>query len=120
MIESIQPMRMKSPSPPPRGGESDTQRIVFHDIHTSDRFGGAEMGGIKFHGAIDVVISHNHIYRCGNVSAIWLDWMGQGAQVTRNLVHDNTGWAGDLFLEMQRGPLLVANNIFLSSPRIYI
>ena len=93
---------------------------VIHDIHTSDLFGGAEMGGIKFHGAIDVVISHNHIYRCGNVSAIWLDWMGQGAQITRNLLHDNTGWAGDLFLEMQHGPLLVANNIFLSTSRIYI
>ena len=45
-------------------------------------FGGAEMAGIKFHGAIDVVISGNHIYRCGHVGGIWLDWMAQGTQVT--------------------------------------
>jgi len=93
---------------------------VIHDIHLTKLFGGAEMAGIKFHGAIDVTISKNHIYRCGDVSGIWLDWMGQGAQVTCNLLHDNTGWAGDLFLEMQHGPLLVANNLFLSKNKIYV
>ena len=69
------------------------------------------MAGIKFHGAIDVVISRNHIYRCGDVAGIWLDWMAQGAQVTGNLMHDNRG-AGDIFCEMQHGPMLVANNLF--------
>ena len=93
---------------------------VIHDIHLTKLFGGAEMAGIKFHGAIDVTISRNHIYRCGDVSGIWLDWMGQGAQITGNLLHDNNGWAGDLFLEMQHGPLLVANNLFLSKARIYM
>ncbi|MEI7903474.1 MAG: right-handed parallel beta-helix repeat-containing protein, partial [bacterium] len=93
---------------------------VIHDIHLTKLFGGAEMAGIKFHGAIDVTISNNHIYRCGDVSGIWLDWMGQGAQVTCNLLHDNNGWAGDLFLEMQHGPLLVANNLFLSKAWIYL
>lgn len=90
---------------------------VIHDIHHHNRFGGAEMAGIKFHGAIDVIISHNHIYRCGDVSGIWLDWMGQGAQVTGNLLHDNTGGLGDIFSEMQHGPLLFANNLFLSPKR---
>jgi len=84
---------------------------VIHDIHYHRRFGGAEMAGIKFHGAIDVIISYNHIYRCGEVGGIWLDWMGQGAQVVGNLLHDNTS---DLFSEMQHGPLLIANNLFLS------
>ena len=93
---------------------------VIHDIHLTKLFGGAEMAGIKFHGAIDVTISHNHIYRCGDVAGIWLDWMGQGAQITGNLMHDNNGWCGDLFLEMQHGPLLVANNLFLSKARIYL
>ena len=88
---------------------------VIHDIHLHNRFGGAEMAGIKFHGAIDVTISHNHIYRCGDVSGIWLDWMGQGAQVTGNLLHDNSGSHGDIFLEMQHGPILIANNLILSS-----
>jgi len=86
----------------------------IHDIHVRQLFGGAEMAGIKFHGAIDVTISHNHIYRCGNVAGIWLDWMAQGAQVTCNLMHDNTGCYGDIFFEMQHGPILVANNLLLS------
>ena len=89
----------------------------IHDIHVRQLFGGAEMAGIKFHGAIDVTISRNHIYRCGDVSGIWLDWMAQGAQVTGNLLHDNQGGLGDIFCEMQHGPILVANNILLS-PRM--
>lgn len=86
----------------------------IHDIHIRQLFGGAEMAGIKFHGAIDVVIRDNHIYRCGDVAGIWLDWMAQNAQVTGNLLHDNTGGCGDVFLEMQHGPLLLTNNLFLS------
>jgi len=91
----------------------------IHDIHVRQLFGGAEMAGIKFHGAIDVTISHNHIYRCGDVSGIWLDWMAQGAQVTGNLLHDNRGDHGDIFCEMQHGPVLVANNILLSERRSF-
>ena len=90
----------------------------IHDIHVRELFGGAEMAGIKFHGAIDVVISHNHIYRCGSVAGLWLDWMAQGAQVTGNLMHDNTG-AGDIFFEMQHGPILVVNNLLLSTPKAF-
>jgi hypothetical protein len=40
--------------------------------------------------------------------------MCQGAQVLGNLVHDND-YAPDLFLEMQHGPLLIANNVLLST-----
>lgn len=86
----------------------------IHDIHLGQTFGGAEMAGIKFHGAIDVVISGNHIYRCGSVAGIWLDWMAQGAQVTGNLLHDNLENCGDVFCEMQHGPILFANNLLLS------
>ena len=86
----------------------------IHDIHVLGLFGGAEMAGIKFHGAIDVLISGNHIYRCGDVAGIWLDWMAQGARVSRNLLHDNNGF-GDMFLEMQHGPIVVDNNLFLSN-----
>lgn len=82
----------------------------IHDIYVGQTFGGAEMAGIKFHGAIDVTISHNHIYHCGSLG-LWLDWMAQGAHVTGNLFHDN---GSDFFFEMQHGPILVANNLFLS------
>ena len=83
---------------------------VIHDIHIRRLFTGAEMAGIKFHGAIDVEISRNHIYR--TCRGLWLDWMAQGTRVTRNLFHDNL--SEDLFVEVDHGPFLVDNNIFLS------
>ena len=84
---------------------------TIHDIHIRRLFTGAEMAGIKFHGAVDTEISHNHIYR--TCRGIWLDWMTQGTRVTRNLLHDN-GPSEDLFVEVNHGPFLVDNNIFLS------
>lgn len=83
---------------------------TIHDIHVRCLFTGAEMAGIKLHGAIDVEISHNHIYR--TCRALWLDWMAQGTRVSRNLFHDNADQ--DLFVEVDHGPFLVDNNLFLS------
>lgn len=85
---------------------------VIHDIHIRQLFTGAEMGGIKFHAAIDTVISGNHIYRAGR--GIWLDWMTQGTHVTRNLVHD-VAPREDLFVEVNHGPFLIDHNLFLSA-----
>ena len=84
---------------------------TIHDIHVRQLFTGAEMAGIKFHGAIDTLISGNHIYRTNR--GIWLDWMTQGTRVTGNLLHDN-GPNSDLFVEVNHGPFLVDNNILLS------
>ena len=83
----------------------------IHDIYQRRAFSGYEMAGIKFHGAIDTIIAGNHIYNNGCLG-IWLDWMCQGAQVTDNLFHNNG--QQDLFCEMQHGPLLIANNLFVS------
>jgi alpha-N-arabinofuranosidase len=91
----------------------------IHDISRSGWVRGADTGGIKFLGGVDMIIRGNHIYRCGDAAGIWLDWSCQGALVTGNLLHDNAGH-GDLFLEMQHGPLLVANNILLSPRSISI
>ena len=85
---------------------------TIHDINFRGLFGGAEMAGIKFHGAIDTLISRNHVFRCGGLGGIWLDWMAQGTRVTGNLLHDNT--PQDLFVEVNHGPFLVDNNLFLS------
>ena len=90
---------------------------TIHDIHVRRLFTGAEMAGIKFHGAVDTVISRNHIYR--TTRGIWLDWMTQGTRVTRNLLHDN-GPSEDLFVEVNHGPFLVDNNILLSSNGILV
>ncbi|NLF68538.1 MAG: DUF1565 domain-containing protein [Candidatus Anammoximicrobium sp.] len=84
---------------------------TIHDIHVRRLFTGAEMAGIKFHAAIDTEISHNHIYR--TTRGLWLDWMAQGTRVTRNLFHDNI--TEDLFVEVNHGPFVVDNNVFLSA-----
>jgi alpha-N-arabinofuranosidase len=83
---------------------------VIHDIHVRRLFTGAEMAGIKFHGAIDTTIRGNHIYR--TCRGLWLDWMAQGTRVSRNLFHENAG--EDLFVEVNHGPFVVDNNLFLS------
>jgi alpha-L-arabinofuranosidase len=84
---------------------------VIHDIHVRRLFTGAEMAGIKFHAAIDTMIRNNRIYRAHR--GLWLDWMTQGTRVSRNLFHDNT--SEDLFVEVNHGPFIVDNNLFLSA-----
>jgi alpha-L-arabinofuranosidase len=84
---------------------------TIHDIHVRRLFTGAEMAGIKIHAAIDVQIRHNHIYR--TCRGLWLDWMAQGTRVSGNLFHDNDE-SEDLFVEVDHGPFLVDNNVFLS------
>jgi hypothetical protein len=82
----------------------------IYDIWTKRQFTGAEMAGIKLHGAIDVVIDHNRIHSAGR--GLWMDWMAQGTHITGNLLYDNS--TDDLFVEVNHGPFLVDNNIFLS------
>lgn len=87
----------------------------IYNIWTKRRFAGAEMGGIKLHGAIDVVIRNNRIHNAGR--GIWLDWMAQGTRVSANLCYDNT--TDDLFVEVNHGPFVVDNNLFLSSVSLH-
>ena len=82
----------------------------IHDIWVKRQFTGAEIGGIKFHAAVDTRIVHNRIHNAGR--ALWLDWMTQGTRVSGNLFYDND--MEDLFLEVNHGPFLVDNNIFAS------
>ena len=83
----------------------------IHDVHVRQLFTGAEMGAIKFHAAIDMEISNNYIHH--NSRGIWLDWMAQGTTVSGNLCHDNSG--DDGMVEVDHGPFLFANNVFLSA-----
>lgn len=83
---------------------------TIYNIHIKKLFTGAEMSAIKFHGAIDMEISNNLIYHCDR--GIWLDWMAQGTRVSRNLLFGN--WNYDVFLEVDHGPFVIDNNIFLS------
>ncbi len=82
----------------------------IYDIWTRRLFGGAEMAGIKLHGAVDVLIKHNRIHHTGR--GLWLDWMAQGTRVTGNLFYDNS--TDDILMEVDHGPYLVDNNLLLS------
>ena len=89
----------------------------IHDIHVRQLFSGAEMAGIKFHAAIDTEISRNRIHR--TCLGIWLDWMTQGTRVVGNLLYDNQAAYGDLLVEVNHGPFLVENNLFLSPRAVF-
>ena len=99
----------------------------IHHINNKRDLAGAEIGGIKFHAAIDVIIRRNHFHHC--TRGVWLDWQTQGTRVSANLFHDNCmpydhllkaenkaglGMGEDLFIEIAHGPCLVDNNILLS------
>lgn len=83
----------------------------IYNILVKQQFGGAEMAGIKLHGAIDTYIHDNRIHHNGHYG-IWLDWMTQGTRVSSNLLYDNLIY--DLFIEVSHGPYKVDNNIMLS------
>lgn len=83
---------------------------TIYDIHVRGLFSGAEMAGIKFHGAVDTLIRGNHIYH--TCRGLWLDWMAQGTRVSGNLFHDNAG--EDIFVEVDHGPFILDNNLLLS------
>ena len=87
----------------------------IYNIWTKRQFTGAEMAGIKLHAAIDVVIGHNRIHNAGR--GLWMDWMAQGTRITGNLLYDNS--TDDLFVEVDHGPFLVDNNLFLSGLSLF-
>ena len=98
----------------------------IHHINNKRNLAGAEIGGIKMHAAIDVIIRRNHIHHC--TRGLWLDWQAQSTRVSQNLFHDNClpydflmnpqamGAIGeDIFVEVSHGPTLIDNNLLLST-----
>lgn len=101
----------------------------IHNINNMQELAGAEIAGIKFHAAIDVIFRRNHIHH--STMGIWCDWEAQGTRITQNLMHDNyapegaTGVMGammsqDIFIEVGHGPTLIDNNILLSKASVRI
>ena len=86
----------------------------IYNIWVKRQFDGAEIGGIKFHAAVDTRICHNRIHSTGR--GVWLDWMTQGTRISGNLFYDND--LEDIFLEVNHGPFLVDNNILGSKVNI--
>ncbi len=96
---------------------------TIHHINNKQNLCGAEIGGIKMHAAIDVIIRRNRIYRC--TRGLWLDWQAQGTRVTGNLFFDNclpeeynhvkgNEVGEDIFIEVSHGPTLLDHNVLLS------
>ena len=100
----------------------------IHHINNMHQLGGAEIAGIKFHAAIDVIFRRNHIHHCS--MGIWTDWEAQGTRITHNFMHDNNPPAGmpikpdnfdqDIFVEVGHGPMLIDNNFLLSAVSVRI
>jgi len=93
---------------------SEISHNHIYDIWTKRMFGGAELAGLKFHAPIDMLIKNNRINN--TAIGIWIDWMAQGTRITGNLIYDSA--IDDLFTEVNHGPYLVDNNIFLSDVAI--
>ncbi|MCH5337990.1 MAG: right-handed parallel beta-helix repeat-containing protein [Acetatifactor sp.] len=101
----------------------------IHNINNMQQLGGAEIAGIKFHAAIDVIFRRNHIHH--STMGIWCDWQAQGTRITQNLLHDNYApdntpmapgamMSQDIFVEVGHGPTLIDNNILLSKASVRI
>ncbi len=96
----------------------------IHHINNKQELTGAEIGGVKMHAAIDVLLRRNHIHHC--TRGLWLDWQAQGTRVTGNIFHHNEPPEGiclrgglafgeDAFVEISHGPTLLAHNLMLSA-----
>ena len=84
---------------------------TIHDIHVRRLFSGP-----RWRASSSTAPSTSRsaaITSTGPAAGLWLDWMAQGTRVSGNLFHDNDE-AEDLFVEVDHGPFLVDNNIFLS------
>ncbi len=83
----------------------------IYNIWTKRLFTGAEIAGIKIHGAIDTLIKSNRVHNTDR--GLWMDWMAQGVRITGNICYHNT--TDDLFVEVNHGPYQVDNNLLLSA-----
>ncbi|MBQ8408981.1 MAG: right-handed parallel beta-helix repeat-containing protein [Clostridia bacterium] len=87
---------------------SQIEHNEIYNIAVKHEFFAHEIGGIKLHAAIDVVIENNNIHHC--TLGTWLDWEAQGTRITKNVYHHNYR---DFFIEVTHGPALVDNNLFM-------
>lgn len=89
---------------------SDVSYNHIYRIGIKREFFGWEIAGIKFHAAIDTLISHNYVHDCS--LGAWMDWQAQGTRISSNVFcHNNR----DLMIEVSHGPCVVDNNV-LASP----
>ena len=91
---------------------------LIEDTNYRREFGGWETAAIKFHNSVDTVISGNLIrgvyHQKEGAFGIWMDFGNQGTRITRNIIEKTE--AATVFLEMNHGPTLVDNNVFVGQP----
>ncbi len=89
--------------------------VISETNYRSEWFG-SNQAAIKILFPIDVVIRNNLLIGTPdvrtNAKGIWLDWGAQNTRVTGNLITD-FGNSRGLFLEVNFGPIIVDNNIFV-------
>jgi hypothetical protein len=103
------------------------ENIGSHVVRNNVIFNCEQAGIVGSLGAVFSQISNNHIYniwvrpsspstirgrRCASMAPCSL-MPAQGTRITGNLLYDNT--TDDLFVEVNHGPFLVDNNLFLSA-----
>lgn len=92
---------------------------LIQNINPKREFGGYEGGGIKVHNTADLLIKGNiirHIsFAFGNAPGIWVDWRNQGIRITGNVIYGIEG-PDSIFFEMNRGVMLVDNNVIIGDP----
>ena len=91
--------------------------VISETNYRSEWFG-SNQAAIKILFPIDTVIRDNLLFGMPgvrtNAKGIWLDWGAQNARVTGNIVCDFENQRG-LFLEVNFGPVIVDNNVFVRS-----
>ena len=89
---------------------------LIEEINYLREFGGWETAAIKFHHTSDVTISNNvirgvrNLFSCAGFG-IWIDFGNQGTRISRNIIYDIDNYC--IHLEMNHGPMLLDNNIFI-------
>jgi len=93
---------------------------IISETNYRNEWFGSNQAGIKILFPIDVIIRNNYIYGTpgfrNGAKGIWLDWGSQNARVTGNIICDfNFPGTQGLKLEVNFGPVIVDNNIFVRS-----
>ncbi len=95
---------------------------LIEETNWRREFGGDETAGLKLHRSVDATIRGNLIRGVYSgrekVAAfgMWIDFANQGMRITRNVIYNTDTQC--LFLEMNHGPTLVDNNVFIGEPGI--
>ena len=88
---------------------------LIEETNYRKEFGGWETAAIKFHMSVDTVIQNNLIrgvyHQKQAAFGIWMDFGNQGTRITGNIIYNTQ--ASAIFLEMNHGPTLVDNNVFV-------